>query len=300
MISLTTIMIAKEIDLDKSKGIDQERIVSLYPEPAKKDIAQDITIKILFDVALDAKHLKKNDITLEKISDKKKKVKGETILSTDAKTVTFKPEVPLEVGYYEIKIKSLKPIKEEKKKKIKEIKYRFYVTEVEVINGYTLPPEPDETINNSTLLGIDSNDNGVRDDVERWVIKTLKNGEFKNNLYMTDIFLHEAKNYQLRLANEDPAPEEVLKLYIDSKDYDDCLVELDSELDKYNEVTTRFMDIVFNTHKRLEVYFLYEKRLPMAEYYGHHYHGKNGGTFSELQAIEDACVEEYVNFKGEK
>ena len=36
-----------------------------------------------------------------------------------------------------------------------------------VINGHTLPPEPDPNINNSTLLGIDSNNNGVRDDVER-------------------------------------------------------------------------------------------------------------------------------------
>ncbi|PHR54781.1 MAG: hypothetical protein COA44_12175 [Arcobacter sp.] len=36
-----------------------------------------------------------------------------------------------------------------------------------VINGHTLPPEPDEALNNSTLAGIDSNNNGVRDDVER-------------------------------------------------------------------------------------------------------------------------------------
>ena len=41
----------------------------------------------------------------------------------------------------------------------------------EVIHGHTLPPEPDETLNNSTLLGIDSNSNGVRDDVERYIIK---------------------------------------------------------------------------------------------------------------------------------
>ena len=39
-----------------------------------------------------------------------------------------------------------------------------------VINGYTLPPEPDPTINNATLLGIDTNNNGVRDDVERKII----------------------------------------------------------------------------------------------------------------------------------
>ena len=37
---------------------------------------------------------------------------------------------------------------------------------------YHLPPEPDPVLNNSTLLGIDSNNNGVRDDVERWIYKT--------------------------------------------------------------------------------------------------------------------------------
>ncbi|MBE0498231.1 MAG: hypothetical protein IBX43_03210 [Campylobacterales bacterium] len=37
------------------------------------------------------------------------------------------------------------------------------------INGHKLPPEPNMTVNNATLLGIDSNDNGVRDDVERWI-----------------------------------------------------------------------------------------------------------------------------------
>ena len=38
-----------------------------------------------------------------------------------------------------------------------------------VVHGHRLPPEPDPAINNSTLLGIDVNNNGVRDDVERWI-----------------------------------------------------------------------------------------------------------------------------------
>ena len=37
------------------------------------------------------------------------------------------------------------------------------------IDGHTLPPEPNKAINNSTLLGIDVNHNGVRDDVERYI-----------------------------------------------------------------------------------------------------------------------------------
>ncbi len=38
-----------------------------------------------------------------------------------------------------------------------------------VINGHRLPPEPDPKVNNATLLGVDVNNNGVRDDVERYI-----------------------------------------------------------------------------------------------------------------------------------
>jgi hypothetical protein len=42
----------------------------------------------------------------------------------------------------------------------------------EVINGQTVPLAPDPTLNNSTLVGVDSNNNGVRDDVERLIAIT--------------------------------------------------------------------------------------------------------------------------------
>jgi len=51
------------------------------------------------------------------------------------------------------------------------ITYNFVANKAEIIHGYTLPPEPDSTINNSTLLGVDMNNNGIRDDVERYIIK---------------------------------------------------------------------------------------------------------------------------------
>ena len=38
-----------------------------------------------------------------------------------------------------------------------------------IVNGHKLPPEPDKTVNDSTLLGVDVNGNGVRDDVERYI-----------------------------------------------------------------------------------------------------------------------------------
>jgi len=43
-----------------------------------------------------------------------------------------------------------------------------------VVDGHVLPPEPDKALNDSTLLGIDVNDNGVRDDVERWIYEEYK------------------------------------------------------------------------------------------------------------------------------
>jgi len=41
-----------------------------------------------------------------------------------------------------------------------------------VVDGHLLPPEPDPVVNNATLLGVDVNHNGLRDDVERWIYET--------------------------------------------------------------------------------------------------------------------------------
>jgi hypothetical protein len=51
-------------------------------------------------------------------------------------------------------------------------------SEPEVIHGHQLPPEPDPAVNNSTLLGIDVNNNGVRDDVERYIIYRFSKEEY--------------------------------------------------------------------------------------------------------------------------
>ena len=73
--------------------------------------------------------------------------------------------------------------------------------EPEVINGFTLPPEPDPVINNSTLLGIDSNNNGVRDDVERVIVKEVDNSNHEYKKHLTNIFLEESIKYNDLLKN---------------------------------------------------------------------------------------------------
>jgi len=51
------------------------------------------------------------------------------------------------------------------------------------VDGYRLPPEPDPKINNATLLGVDVNHNGVRDDVERWIYHTY-NHPIERGIFM--------------------------------------------------------------------------------------------------------------------
>ena len=74
---------------------------------------------------------------------------------------------------------------------------------IEVIHGYTLPPEPDKTINNSTLLGIDSNNNGVRDDVEIWILKKYKD---KHPIY-TEIAMQDGRVRKIVLESPQKAKE---------------------------------------------------------------------------------------------
>ena len=71
------------------------------------------------------------------------------------------------------------------------------VTVYKEINGYKLPPKPDETLNNSTILGVDSNSNGVRDDVEIFIVKQYKN----EHKIVTEIGFQLARAYQKILDN---------------------------------------------------------------------------------------------------
>ncbi|MFT7859478.1 MAG: hypothetical protein ABXS93_00940 [Sulfurimonas sp.] len=140
------------------------------------------------------------------------------------------------------------------------------VTEPEVINGYTLPSEPNPTINNSTLLGIDINDNGVRDDVERYVIKRYaKDPEFPKT--KTALAMQYAWAEQKIIENP----------VIESKQYTDDTMYCESywlnkntkgmsfsEYLKYSQKHEVFNDKqirakIYNTRKRIEQSFEFNR-----------------------------------------
>ena len=101
----------------------------------------------------------------------------------------------------------------------------------ETINGYQLPPKPDPKINNSTLLGIDSNNNGVRDDVERWIYKTYKHPIERG------IFMQSARAYQKVIV--DPTRAKETKKYMDN--YTSCLKYWMFEAIENNETFNVYM-----------------------------------------------------------
>ena len=251
LLLLSADALAKDIDMTKSKGTDQNVIVSLTPSVADMDVDKDVILKAVFNVDLDEKHVKKNDIKLKYITQTKESIiDGEVEYIADEKTVTFSPSKLLEDGFYEIEFKSLKTFKEEKDTQIKEIKYRFYVPEV--INGYKLPIEPDPALNNATLLGIDSNDNGIRDDVERKIINTYKEP------IKIELMLSHSRAHQKMLHDPIGLALESQKNIQKIGDCNLYLMDVNLEVENYVEFTENNM---YNTRKRVKAYLDYNKAL---------------------------------------
>lgn len=72
-----------------------------------------------------------------------------------------------------------------------------------VVDGHVLPPEPDPKVNNATLLGVDVNDNGVRDDVERWIYERYKDA----HPIMIPLKMQAARAYQKIIIDPSKAKE---------------------------------------------------------------------------------------------
>ena len=147
------------------------------------------------------------------------------------------------------------------------------ITVYKVIHGHRLPPEPDPKINNSTLLGIDSNNNGVRDDVERWIYMTY------NHPIERGLFMQSARAYQKVIV--DPGRAHETKKYIDASS--SCRyywLENNSYLGskyEFRHPTKELKKVEFNT---LERHIAYKK-----------YNGVlSGGVYSVLPAEHEKCL----------
>jgi hypothetical protein len=135
----------------------------------------------------------------------------------------------------------------------------------EVIHGHVLPPEPDPAVNNATLLGVDVNNNDVRDDVERWIYETYKD---KHPIH-ADIAMQAGRAYNQLLKSPLQNTEQAKKIHetcvapIACKAYYQVYAKYFSEplLVTDDISVSYFQKLYFNTQSRKELYNTYSELL---------------------------------------
>ena len=116
----------------------------------------------------------------------------------------------------------------------------------EVINGITVPPEPDATLNNSTIAWVDVNNNGVRDDVERIMAKISKNSDEYNQAIVY------GRAYQKMVISNISTREEWINLYKATIcDKNEMPWNIPKKLGWY--YSTSITNIIFNNNDRKAV-----------------------------------------------
>ncbi len=159
------------------------------------------------------------------------------------------------------------------------------------VNGHRLPPKPDEALNNSTLLGIDTNSNGVRDDVERFVYE-----KYKDDIYSKEkIAIAMQYGWAYQKIIETPTKESMkyqddaidCEWYWLGKESADLPIAEDTQWTiKHRIYTDTFKSLIYNTKERAKQYFKYNGTL-------------SGGVFpGRLRSVDNCQVN--IDELGEK
>ncbi len=127
-----------------------------------------------------------------------------------------------------------------------------------IINGVRLPPEPLPEENNATLVGIDSNDNGVRDDVERWIYTKFKD---KHPVHI-EVAMQSARTWE-RIF-EDPSNPETTKMVdaaLDCEVYYEIYSTPNLIVSPNDEVFAQVKRKILNISERNIAFISYDKSL---------------------------------------
>jgi len=132
------------------------------------------------------------------------------------------------------------------------------------VTGTNLPPEPNKTLNDSTIAGFDVNNNGIRDDVELAIF-----AKYPNSAKIRAGMLQYAQALQLELTEVISEETMIAYLHKDDAAYS-CLmdgVEIYTKLSEWKDLYPAFKEkyediknLVLNTETRKEKYFnIYKK-----------------------------------------
>ena len=139
------------------------------------------------------------------------------------------------------------------------------------VSGRTLPPEPDLDQNNATLLGIDSNDNGIRDDVERSIIV-----KYVDKVKVELMFQY--ARVDQKILGSDLTKEKAMELEAEGGKAINCRMYLKHKDIKVKRAAKNSERLTYNTKERVKKYIEYNKLLSG---------GVFGGSKGDWQA--DAC-----------
>jgi len=147
-----------------------------------------------------------------------------------------------------------------------------------VVNGHVLPPEPDPVVNNATLGGVDSNNNGVRDDVERKIYE-----KYPVKLQRV-LLLDGARVFQEITVRPVSEAQEIVKEVTRVLNCGTYLRRKDERIRSYNfEFVGYLEDITYDNKERVRKYLDYNLALSGGSY---------GGEYADIN--ENACTTETI------
>jgi hypothetical protein len=124
-----------------------------------------------------------------------------------------------------------------------------------VFDGEVEPVFPDEADNNKTLLGIDSNNNGVRDDLDIWInyVGLDRNHRFA----LRELVREEAARLKAGELNESDVVAQSAKNFYDAES---CAIFFERQLKLEESPTYNMAKLIYNSKQRVESYEKYHSR----------------------------------------
>jgi uncharacterized protein YdbL (DUF1318 family) len=154
----------------------------------------------------------------------------------------------------------------------------------ETVDGYTLPPMPNPIQNDETLLGVDTNTNGIRDDVEIYIYNRFQG--YTNSKVEREIAKQYGKVAQQTLISPETAYEDnkyelmnraisceyyYYRTYLKTDIRNVSYEEFSDYVGKHEVFNAEFQDVVFNTKDRIKAYFRYGASLSGHVFEGFYY-----------------------------
>lgn len=92
-----------------------------------------------------------------------------------------------------------------------------------ILDPSKLPPAPDPALNDATIAGVDSNNNGIRDDVERWIAQT-----YPTSAKMRAAMAQMALNSQKEITTPKLTRDTAYQIALEGMDATNCVGDMES------------------------------------------------------------------------